>query len=46
MPTLHTMPGTCSLSPDIAVAWLDRARMEANAGVRQALARQNMEPTG
>jgi hypothetical protein len=28
------------------VAWLDRARMEANAGVRQALARQNMEPTG
>lgn len=23
MPTLHTMPGTCSLAPNIAVAWLD-----------------------
>lgn len=23
MPTLYTMPGTCSLSPNIAVAWLD-----------------------
>ena len=22
MPTLYTMPGTCSLSPNIAVAWL------------------------
>lgn len=23
MPTLYTMPGTCSLSPNIAAAWLD-----------------------
>lgn len=23
MPTLYTMPGTCSLAPNIAVAWLD-----------------------
>ena len=23
MPTLHTMPGTCSLAPNIAIAWLD-----------------------
>jgi len=23
MPTLYTMPGTCSLSPNIAIAWLD-----------------------
>ncbi|WP_281981844.1 glutathione S-transferase family protein [Thalassorhabdomicrobium marinisediminis] len=23
MPTLYTMPGTCSLSPNIAVAWLE-----------------------
>jgi hypothetical protein len=23
MPTLYTMPGACSLSPNIAVAWLD-----------------------
>ena len=23
MTTLYTMPGTCSLSPNIAVAWLD-----------------------
>ena len=23
MPTLHCMPGTCSLAPNIAVAWLD-----------------------
>ena len=23
MPTLYTMPGTCSLSPNITVAWLD-----------------------
>ena len=23
MPTLYTMPGSCSLSPNIAVAWLD-----------------------
>jgi glutathione S-transferase len=23
MPTLHTMPGTCSLAPNIAVAWLE-----------------------
>ncbi len=23
MPTLYTMPGTCSLSPNIAVAWID-----------------------
>lgn len=29
MPTLYTMPGTCSLSPNIAVAWLD-APVEIN----------------
>lgn len=29
MPTLYTMPGTCSLSPNIAVAWLD-APVEVN----------------
>ena len=23
MPTLYTMPGTCSLAPNIAIAWLD-----------------------
>ncbi|QYX57152.1 glutathione S-transferase [Roseovarius sp. SCSIO 43702] len=30
MPTLYTMPGTCSLSPNIAIAWLD-APVEVHA---------------
>ena len=29
MPTLYTMPGTCSLAPNIAVAWLE-APVEIN----------------
>lgn len=30
MPTLYTMPGTCSLAPNIAIAWLDAPVTIAN----------------
>ena len=30
MPTLYTMPGTCALAPNIAVAWLDAPVMVEN----------------
>jgi hypothetical protein len=48
MPPPCTLPGTCSLSPNIAVVWLDahRVRMEADESVRLALKRQDMEPVG
>ena len=32
MPTLYTMPGTCSLAPNIAIAWLDAPVAIENMG--------------